>query len=271
MTDYGRILSTLQIEVLDADKVTCGREWNHEGINSPFTRLYYVTRGEGVVMQSNRVYKLLPGTLTIIPAHSTCALHCHNTMEVSYLHITARVIGSLSLFQLLPPPLQIKANNTKIIKDYYSTLISTFNSRSITHCLQREAAIRSLLAMFFQGLDNIDSTTSININRFKPALACIQNNLGNKITTSFIARQSGLHPTYFANLFTRTFNKSPRAFILDRKIEAAKNKLWATDQNMDVIAEALGFSDGFHFSKTFKRLTGIPPKQFRKQKELKAL
>jgi AraC-like DNA-binding protein len=42
--------------------------------------------------------------------------------------------------------------------------------------------------------------------------------------------------------------------------------LWQTDQTVGEIADTLGFSDSFHLSKSFKRLTGLTPTEFRRRR-----
>ena len=51
--------------------------------------------------------------------------------------------------------------------------------------------------------------------------------------------------------------------LLERKVEKAKILLMNPDMKVSEIADLLDFSDEIHFSKVFKRLTGISPKQYR--------
>ena len=51
--------------------------------------------------------------------------------------------------------------------------------------------------------------------------------------------------------------------LLERKVEKAKILLMNPDMKVSEIADLLDFSDESHFSKVFKRLTGISPKQYR--------
>jgi two-component system response regulator YesN len=55
--------------------------------------------------------------------------------------------------------------------------------------------------------------------------------------------------------FSRYFN--------NKRVETAKNMLKETDMTVDSIATNVGFVDPKHFSKVFKRFTGVTPKEFR--------
>jgi AraC-like DNA-binding protein len=52
-----------------------------------------------------------------------------------------------------------------------------------------------------------------------------------------------------------------------RRAERAKACLWGTEAPLRAIAESLGFSDAFHFSKCFKRMTGVTPTDFRRLRQ----
>jgi AraC-like DNA-binding protein len=58
---------------------------------------------------------------------------------------------------------------------------------------------------------------------------------------------------------------SPVRFRTIRRIDAACAMLLAPDQTIASIAVALGFSDEYHFSRRFKQVTGLPPREFRRR------
>ena len=55
--------------------------------------------------------------------------------------------------------------------------------------------------------------------------------------------------------------------ILNLRIEAAKEYLINTDMRTYEISELVGIEDASHFSKIFKKITGLSPKEYRKQEE----
>lgn len=99
--------------------------------------------------------------------------------------------------------------------------------------------------------------------RFREALAYIDAHLAEPPRVSELARVSHLERTYFSRLFQSQMGVKPAAYILRRRIEKAKQRLWTTEEPLRAIAESLGFSDAFHLSKSFKRLVGMSPSDFR--------
>ena len=63
-------------------------------------------------------------------------------------------------------------------------------------------------------------------------------------------------------LFKTELQMTIRQYIILQRVTVVK-QLLCTSSDIQKLPQALGFSDYAHFAKTFKRLTGMPPKQFR--------
>jgi hydroxymethylpyrimidine/phosphomethylpyrimidine kinase len=79
----------------------------------------------------------------------------------------------------------------------------------------------------------------------------------------FYADQLNVASGYLAQVTRRIRSMSPKAIIDERIIIEAERMLHTTDYTIQEIAYTLGFNNQAHFSKYFKKLKGISPKQFR--------
>jgi len=70
----------------------------------------------------------------------------------------------------------------------------------------------------------------------------------------------------FSHLFTERMGVSPRRFILQLRIDNAKELLLYSSLNISQIAESVGFSDPPYFSRLFSKYTGMSPQRYRKER-----
>lgn len=78
-----------------------------------------------------------------------------------------------------------------------------------------------------------------------------------------MAEKLGYSRSYLCRLFRSVFGVSPRKYLSNVTLHRARLELLNPNQSMDRIAEKLGFRDGAHFSKQFKRWTGLSPSEYR--------
>ena len=81
-------------------------------------------------------------------------------------------------------------------------------------------------------------------------------------TLNEIAQICGVSEGYFRKLFREYSGENPIEFRQKYRIEKAKQLLLLDTLTIGEIAEELNFSDIYHFSKTFKKITGVSPQKY---------
>lgn len=79
-----------------------------------------------------------------------------------------------------------------------------------------------------------------------------------------LAALAGISPAHFSRVFRRATGVSPHRFLLEARINRAKELLTASSMSLTILAEALGFASQSHFTRTFRALVGVPPSTFRR-------
>ena len=87
--------------------------------------------------------------------------------------------------------------------------------------------------------------------------------LGARTSLRAIAADAGVHPVHFAATFRRFFGCSVGEYARRRRFEHARRALADLERPLSDVAAEAGFADQSHLTRTFKRLTGMTPKQYR--------
>lgn len=87
--------------------------------------------------------------------------------------------------------------------------------------------------------------------------------IGEPLTVADMAKRANLSPSRFSHLFRQRYGIAPHQYFLRLRVAHAQELLRGTDLTLREIAESCGFADVHHFSKAFKRVTGITPGAFR--------
>lgn len=95
------------------------------------------------------------------------------------------------------------------------------------------------------------------------AMNFVHYHLHEKLTVKRIAEEVGLSPNYLSELFKKELGLSVAEYVMEKRMEAAKNMLRFSSFPYDEIASILAFSSQSHFIQAFKKATGITPKAYR--------
>jgi AraC family transcriptional regulator len=83
------------------------------------------------------------------------------------------------------------------------------------------------------------------------------------VTMAQVAAAAGVHPTHLAREFRSHFGESVGQFVRRLRVEWSKTQLLTTADSLACIAVRAGFSDQAHFTRWFKRQTGVTPHRYR--------
>lgn len=98
-----------------------------------------------------------------------------------------------------------------------------------------------------------------------PIIEFIEKNISNNnLSNSLIAKNACISEVYLRQLFKKRFNTTPKQYIIDIRIEKAKEALCNPLNKVTSIADECGFSSVYHFCREFKLKTGMTPSEYSK-------
>ncbi len=175
---------------------------------------------------------------------------------------------NFSNFKIGQPIIEPKEINTTT-----KLILNQLASKNITESLQPiyiKGKIYELLSVYFSNIteENSDHCPYITneevVGKIKMAKEIVISNMNNPPSLSDLAKEVGLNIKKLKSDFKEFYGVPVFSFLLNYKMELAKNLLQENKLNVNEISTHLGYSSSSHFIAAFKRKFGITPKQFSK-------
>jgi len=129
-----------------------------------------------------------------------------------------------------------------------------------------------LIGHLYLALDYLfhSSATKIDTQRGKladfyvrEAISFIEQNFQNDITIEEISAFCNLNRSYFGKIFHSTIGTSPQTFLINYRMRKAVELLKLTELPIRDISNAVGYPNQLHFSRAFKNVYNVSPKEWR--------
>jgi len=106
-------------------------------------------------------------------------------------------------------------------------------------------------------------------NLFEEAKSYIDEHITEEVSLETVAERVGLAPTYFSYFFKKMTNETFVQYRMKKRIEMAKRLLELPHYKVVDVSMEIGYQNYPHFSKIFKKMTGISPTEYRQMLGIK--
>ena len=280
-------IESMNLLMLNVGMAVHNGDWNWKYVNSPFTRIYYVTEGEARLHLPNQVVELRPGYLYIVPAYTLHSYECHGPFSHYYLHVYEGFKREMSMMEYYDFPTEVKTegddierllrrmcsqqpnaqlpesdpqsyDNTTQMTDY----VERYRDMELWEKMELRGAMLMIVARFMR---EARPRVWTHDERMKKVLAHIHSHISDTVDVEELANIACVTKPYLIRLFKREFGTSPVQYINKKKVERAQLLLFTTEQPVKEVAYSLGFSDHSYFIRLFRKLTGITPQEYRRR------
>ena len=117
--------------------------------------------------------------------------------------------------------------------------------------------------LFFSNRHFSPSLRSSQFRSLDGSLDYLRKNIDKPLTLQNMADHAQLSKSHFSRLFKEQTNYTPMDYFIRLKLQRACMLLSFTQQSVQAIGLAVGYSDPYYFSRIFKKIIGTSPRAFR--------
>ena len=264
---------------IDLGMFQCGREACTPCHSfGPVTRnhylFHYVLSGTGTLMADDakgitQTYSVRSGQgILIFPEQiTTYYADQHSPWEYSWIEFDGlRVKEALSLsdFSLNHPIYHPHS------KDLQEQMVKEMNY-IISHPKESSFHLLGHLYLFFdyfiQSAKSTRLTQSSKMSDYyiQEAIHYMEQNFQNDISIEEIAAVCGINRSYLGKIFRNSIGRSPQEFLMNYRMVKATELLKLTTLSIADIGTAVGYGNPLHFSRAFKNIYGVSPREWRNE------
>jgi AraC-like DNA-binding protein len=252
----------------------------HEGFE-----IMQIWSEEGHIIIEDKVYPFKKGCIYIINAMeshsanpSTDKLYVRSKVTFSPVYIQ-NILQQMNDLHLLDPFINKRP-------DFENVILTDENTRKefdrlfflITEELARKSSAYStivdcyliemlvLIYRCYEGSIGVSPRDLPSSQKYiADMLSYVNNHLTEDIDIDRMSQELHISKYYMCHLFKKLTHYTIMQYVVEKRILLAKKYLHLSDKSVSQIASEVGFSSFSLFSRTFKKITGFKPLEFRKQ------
>lgn len=229
--------------------------------------LWYVLSGKGTMHLGEAVYPLHKGSCLLLrPGDQPNA-----TQEIDdrllHIYIHFQIEEDNGAVGHFLPPTFTQIEDVFEFEELLNRILEVLERRESFAAEEFDCMMKQAVLRIYRTHYGKTKPVSLKQSRaVSKAINLIMDVSSQRITHDQLAKQIGLTPKYLSLLFKRCTGLPLKEYITHARMERAMFLLTETTMNVTEVAETLGYTNIFLFSKQFKYKYGQPPSQFSMKK-----
>ncbi len=228
--------------------------------------LIFCVAGKGSITAGNFTHQVVANDILMIPKDTQHQYQAdkHQPWSIYWVHMDGHLyMQFMAIIGLTKTKLQTTVLNPQQLKEEFIQLLDTrhqgYHLNSFLLAANILKKIFSLLAVQLP-VTQLNQQKDFNVTAFN---AFLQENITKQVSLDEMAKYMGLSKFHFAKKFQQSTGISPVKYFLEMKIQHACGLLDRSSKTIKDVAALLGYDDPYYFSRLFKNVMGLSPKQYR--------
>ena len=238
----------------------------------PQYHMHFILEGSGYFEINHQIHHLKQGQIFLIPPDTVSRYYPDSQNPWTYAFISFQGNKSAQYIQQAGfgdcPYIRDCVKDPEIYVSIIREMLKT-HQLTITNELKRVSLLFSLFSLLTDSYQMSSDYTKdhhdyLPETYFEHAIQYIHFHYGKNIHIQDIADYIGITRSYLFYIFNKKLRMSPQKYLLNYRLQQAKELLGSTDIFIKDIAHAVGYEDSLAFSKMFRNATGYSPSAYRK-------
>lgn len=232
--------------------------------------LAFFTGGKGYIVTEKRRYPVKKGMLFYICPGVPHSIELDSgepigffSVHFSYAQISFNdnqwAVGNKAKAISLPPAQELK--DYYPIEELFKKLVDSWNEKLPGYEFITRTLLQQLFIAIYQNIRKQNQNYSISL-KIETIIQYMHQHVHDKITLPELSERVHVSPFYLSRTFKEATGYSVIGYFNKMKMDKAKELLIEGDKKVKEIAQELGFTDEFYFSRMFKKTEGVSPSEF---------
>jgi AraC-like DNA-binding protein len=235
---------------------------------------FYLEKGQCEAVVNGVSVSLRPGELLVLRGGDVFSFSQHESKYQTSLSACLSLHRGDSSNVLLHHAYErhYRLNDRKSYERRFRDVLAKLDTQSRWRNLHVSAAVIHWLAELQETLGPAPSSSDGDTKVTHHVLAAqewVQQRLHDNITVADWAAACHLNVDYFSRLFKAHTGMTPRAWLVERRLQRASQLLANPDETIEEVAYQCGFNCPFHFSRRFKARFSMPPSSYRRVRQVR--
>lgn len=239
-------------------------------INRPQGRvdyqLIYVSHGTAYFTVDGTEYEAKEGCLFFFRPHEPQKYHylCSTHTQAYWIHFTGADIAEVLDGFEFPPVMELSSCFYEELETLYKKIMVELQLRREGFIPMTTLLFRQLLLLIHRNQKELAGNRTSGNDLILSVMEYMHAHYRERITVEVLAGQCNLSPYRFIHNFKQFTGKSPIDYLIQIRINKAKELLIDSHLPVSEIAEITGYENPLYFSRLFHKNTGVPPTAYRR-------
>lgn len=231
--------------------------------------LIYNIGGKGSITIKNTRFELLPDHFFVIPQNMPHAYYAdsENPWSIYWIHFAGKKAKHLA--KPLLQAVSVMRSKTSRVNERLELFGEIFRNMERGFSVETLEYINLCLPRLLASFTHLEQFRLVNEQISKDPVSLIINfmleNINRKFKLDELASVVNLSASHFSRLFLSRTGHSPIDYFIQLKIQRSCRLLDNTELSIVNVAREIGFDDQFYFSRLFRKVMNMSPREYRKR------